>query len=76
MPLSSINCHKRLITATEIFTEIAVVSYEPNDDVKEKKLVTLNSEVIPFYLEKLEDIAKENGGFLALGRVLLASIGN
>lgn len=52
-----------------IILEIAVVSYEPDDDVKEKKLVTLNNEVIPFYLEKLEDIAKENGGYLALGRV-------
>jgi glutathione S-transferase len=45
------------------------VSYEPNDEVKEKKLVTLNNEVIPFYLEKLDDIARENGGFLSLGRV-------
>lgn len=48
--------------------EIAAVFYEPDDDVKEKKLVTLNNEVIPFYLEKLEMIAKENGGHLALGK--------
>lgn len=48
-----------------------MVSYEPDDDVKEKKLVTLNSEVIPFYLEKLEDIARDNGGHLALGKVLI-----
>lgn len=53
------------------FLEIAVVSYEPDDDVKEKKLVTLNSEVIPFYLEKLEDIARDNNGHLALGRVTI-----
>lgn len=52
-----------------LFLEIAVVSYEPDDEVKEKKLVTLNSEVIPFYLEKLEDIARDNGGHLALGKV-------
>lgn len=45
------------------------MSYEPDDDVKEKKLVTLNAEVIPFYLEKLEDIARDNNGYLALGRV-------
>lgn len=45
------------------------MSYEPDDEVKEKKLVTLNSEVIPFYLEKLEDIARDNGGHLALGKV-------
>lgn len=53
----------------DYFLEIAVVSYEPDDEVKEKKLVTLNSEVIPFYLEKLEDIARDNGGHLALGKV-------
>ena len=52
-----------------LLLEIAVVSYEPDDEVKEKKLVTLNSEVIPFYLEKLEDIARDNGGHLALGKV-------
>lgn len=52
-----------------IFTEIGVVSYEPDDNVKEKKLVTLNSEVIPFYLEKLDDIARENNGHLCLGKV-------
>jgi glutathione S-transferase len=52
------------------------VSYEPDDDIKEKKLVTLNSEVIPFYLEKLEDIAKDHGGYLALGRVMTKSCMN
>lgn len=45
------------------------MSYEPDDDVKQKKLVTLNSEVIPFYLEKLEDIARDNNGHLAAGKV-------
>lgn len=47
-----------------------MVSYEPDDDVKAKKLVTLKDEVIPFYLEKLDDIAKENNGYLALGKVI------
>lgn len=50
-------------------SEIAVVSYEPDDDVKVKKLQTLNSEVIPFYLEKLEDIARDNNGHLSCGKV-------
>jgi hypothetical protein len=49
--------------------EVAVVSYEADDEVKQNKLVTLNNEVIPFYLEKLDDIAKENNGFLANGKV-------
>jgi prostaglandin-H2 D-isomerase / glutathione transferase len=47
------------------------VSYEADDEVKQNKLVTLNNEVIPFYLEKLDDIAKENNGFLANGKVKL-----
>jgi hypothetical protein len=50
--------------------EIAVVSYEPDDDVKEKKLVTLTNEVIPFYLEKLDDIVKENDGYFANKKVI------
>lgn len=49
--------------------EIAVVSYEPDDEVKAKKQITLTTEVIPFYLEKLEAIVKENNGYLALARV-------
>lgn len=52
--------------------EIAVVSYEPDDDVKDKKLGTLNNEVIPFYLEKLEDIARDNNGHLSCGKVTFA----
>lgn len=56
-------------TVSDFRLKIAVVSYEPDDDIKEKKLMTLNQEVIPFYLEKLDQIAKENNGFLALGRV-------
>lgn len=51
------------------FIEISLLSYEPNDDAKDKKLQTLNEEVIPFYLEKLDHIAKDNGGFLAIGKV-------
>lgn len=50
-------------------TEIAALSYEPEDDVKSKKMGSLTSEVIPFYLEKLEDIARDNNGFLANGKV-------
>lgn len=60
---------KELSTTLDINEEIAVVSYEPDDEVKEKKNVTLTTEVIPFYLEKLDAIAQENGGHLALGKV-------
>lgn len=50
-------------------TEIAIVSYEPDDAVKEKKMITLTQEVIPFYLTKMNVVAKENGGHLVLNRV-------
>lgn len=47
---------------------IATVHYEPNKKIQEEKRKTLNDETIPFYLEKLEEIAKENNGHLALKR--------
>lgn len=53
--------------------EIAVVTYEPDDQIKEKKLITLNNEVVPFYLEKLEQTVKDNEGYFALKRVSIES---
>lgn len=61
---------KELCITLNINEEIAVVSYEPDDEVKEKKQITLTTEVIPFYLEKLEAIVKENNGHLALSKVI------
>jgi prostaglandin-H2 D-isomerase / glutathione transferase len=49
--------------------EIAIVSYEPDDQVKEKKMITLTQEVIPFYLTKMNSVAKENDGHLVLNKV-------
>lgn len=63
------NKTKELSFTLDITEEIAVVSYEPDDEVKEKKNITLTTEVIPFYLEKLDAIAQDNQGHLALGRV-------
>lgn len=54
-------------------SEIAIVSYEPDDQVKEKKMITLTQEVIPFYLTKMNVIAKENNGHLVLNRVSSAA---
>lgn len=51
--------------------EIAVVSYEADEQVQAKKREPLEAEIIPFYLEKLDSIAKENNGHLALGKVWL-----
>lgn len=61
-------------TINDFRLKIAVVSYEPEDEIKEKKLVTLNTEVIPFYLEKLEQTVKDNDGHLALNKLTWADI--
>ncbi|XP_030388202.1 glutathione S-transferase S1 [Scaptodrosophila lebanonensis] len=61
-------------TINDFRLKIAVVSYEPEDEIKEKKLVTLNSEVIPFYLEKLEQTVKDNDGHLALSKLTWADV--
>ncbi|XP_055319297.1 glutathione S-transferase isoform X2 [Sitodiplosis mosellana] len=61
-------------TVNDFRLKIAVVSYEPDDEVKEKKNITLTTEVIPFYLEKLDAIAQDNQGHLALGRLTWADV--
>ncbi|KAG4070442.1 hypothetical protein HA402_005674 [Bradysia odoriphaga] len=61
-------------TVNDFRLKIAVVSYEPDDEVKEKKQITLTTEVIPFYLEKLEAIVKENNGHLALSKLTWADV--
>lgn len=57
-----------------IFSEIANASYEADEVVKAKKYENLNAEVLPFYLEKLDDLAKENNGHLALGQLTWADL--
>ncbi|XP_037032086.1 glutathione S-transferase-like [Bradysia coprophila] len=59
-------------TVNDFRAKIATVQYEPDEAVKEKKRVTLNAETIPFYLTKLDAIAKENNGHLALGKLTWA----
>uniref|UniRef100_A0A182PUJ2 glutathione transferase n=1 Tax=Anopheles epiroticus TaxID=199890 RepID=A0A182PUJ2_9DIPT len=61
-------------TINDFRLKIAIVAYEPDDMVKEKKMVTLNNEVIPFYLTKLNVIAKENNGHLVLGKPTWADV--
>ena len=45
------------------------MSYEADEEVAAKKRVPLEKEILPFYLEKLDSIAKENNGHFALGKV-------
>lgn len=57
-----------------LFPEIAAVAYEADPKVQEEKRKVLNGETLPFYLEKLEEIAKENNGYLALKRLTWADV--
>lgn len=41
---------------------------------KQKKMPEIQRTVIPFYLEMLDAIAKENNGYLAFGRVSTGSL--
>lgn len=53
--------------------EIAAVHYETDAAVQEARRGPLNKEIIPFYLEKLEEVAKQNNGHLALKKVRKAT---
>lgn len=52
-----------------MLTEVYAVFFEHDKDIKRKKFPEFKKDVIPFYMDKLEEIAKENMGHLALGRV-------
>ncbi|XP_044753584.1 glutathione S-transferase isoform X2 [Coccinella septempunctata] len=48
--------------------------YESDEKVKERERAILFNEKLPFFLEKLEDVAKQNNGHLALGRLTWADL--
>uniref|UniRef100_A0A182W3P4 Enoyl-CoA hydratase domain-containing protein 3, mitochondrial n=1 Tax=Anopheles minimus TaxID=112268 RepID=A0A182W3P4_9DIPT len=73
-PLEALQIDAIVDTINDFRLKIAIVAYEPDDMVKEKKMITLNSEVIPFYLTKLNVIAKENNGHLVLGKPTWADV--
>jgi len=52
-------------TINDLRQKIVAVRFEENEETKKVKTVTLETETIPFYLNKLEEIAKENNGHLA-----------
>lgn len=59
-------------TVNEFRAKLASVAYEEDASIQEKKRPHLESEVIPFYLKKLEQMATENNGHLALKRTTWA----
>lgn len=50
------------------------MQYEEDEAIKAKKMVTLKAEIIPFYLDKLEAIVKENNGHFALSKLTWADM--
>lgn len=73
------NCNKcfLFLIHNQIFTfhlEIADAEFDSDENIKQKKYAQCKKEVIPFYMEKLDDIAKECNGYMALGRVCLEYI--
>lgn len=57
------------MNSTYFFIVIAKFYYETDETVKQKKLAELKQEKLPFILDKLEAVAKENNEHLALERV-------
>lgn len=55
-----------------IFLEVAKYHYDGDEAAKEAYAKTLFGEIVPFYLEKLDKQAKENGGYLVGGKVRTA----
>jgi prostaglandin-H2 D-isomerase / glutathione transferase len=51
--------------------EIALCHYETDEAIKEKKFKELKADIAPMYLDKLDEIAKANNGYLANGKVKL-----
>lgn len=55
---------------TSIFiAEMAPAYYEKDERIRKRNHEQIKKDVVPFFLEKLDNIAKENDGYLALGRV-------
>ncbi|CAG9805032.1 unnamed protein product [Chironomus riparius] len=59
-------------TINDFRNKIGAVQYEADEEVQKKKRTTLDNEIIPFYLEKLEALAK--GGHFALGKLTWADL--
>ena len=70
--LNTVNCNLILNRYLFIHTEIGAVQYEADEEIQKKKRVTLDSETIPFYLEKLEAMAVD--GHFALGKLTWADL--
>ncbi|CAG9865474.1 unnamed protein product [Phyllotreta striolata] len=61
-------------TVNDFRQKIGQFSYEKDPDVKEKKKEALFGEILPYYVEKLEEQIKNNNGYLAAGKLTWADL--
>lgn len=52
-----------------LFIALGGFHYETDEKVKATKKETCLNDTLPFYMKKLEAVAKSNNGFLANGKV-------
>ncbi|KAG8270526.1 hypothetical protein J6590_084013 [Homalodisca vitripennis] len=52
-------------TLTDVRLPISAFIWEPNEELRKAKKDTYIKETLPFYMEKLDAIVKENDGYLA-----------
>lgn len=52
-----------------LFLELAMYHYESDEKIKAEKEPILFNETLPYYLERLDNIAQKNNGHLAAGKV-------
>lgn len=50
-------------------THVVDLFFEKEKEVKKKKLLVMQNETVPFYLERFDKIIKENGGYFALDKL-------
>lgn len=59
-----------MLTKIVFCLELSAPFYETDEDLKAQTKAKIEAEIVPFYLEKLEAIAIENNGYLALSKVI------
>ncbi|XP_050297816.1 glutathione S-transferase-like [Anthonomus grandis grandis] len=61
-------------TVNDFRQKIGKYHYESDETAKEAYIKTLFGEIVPFYLEKLDNMAKENAGYLVGSKLTWADL--
>ncbi|XP_049799406.1 glutathione S-transferase-like [Schistocerca nitens] len=56
-------------TVLDLRTKLSEFYWEPDEAVKQRKKTTALNETLPFFLGRLDALVKENGGYLAAGKL-------